>query len=155
MKQRIYVDTSVLGGVYDPEFEEWSSRLMREFNEGIKILVISDLTLRELESAPEHVQEVFKEIPEDNIEFVLFKDEAKELSEKYMKTGLIPSKSRLDAQHIALATIKKVNVLVSWNFKHIVNLDKIRIYNSVNLKYGYPLIEIRAPREILNDKGKD
>jgi hypothetical protein len=52
--------------------------------------------------------------------------------------------------HIALATLNNADVLASWNFKHIVNLDRIRLYNSINLRLGYRLIEIRTPREILN-----
>lgn len=57
-----------------------------------------------------------------------------------------------DAQHIAIATVARVDVLVSWNFKHIVNLQRIRGYNSVNLRKGYPLLEIRTPRELLTDE---
>ena len=59
-----------------------------------------------------------------------------------------------DALHIAIATINKVDVLVSWNFKHIVNINRIRLYNSVNLKSGYSMIDIRSPREILTEKEK-
>ena len=58
----------------------------------------------------------------------------------------------MDAQHIALASVVRADVLVSWNFKHIVNLNRIRLYNSVNMKLGYPLIDIRSPREVLNEK---
>jgi hypothetical protein len=61
----------------------------------------------------------------------------------------VPNKFYEDALHIAIATINQVNVLASWNFKHIVNLDRIRMYNSVNLKNGLPMLEIRTPREIL------
>ncbi|MBA5941756.1 MAG: hypothetical protein H0M93_00225, partial [Methanophagales archaeon] len=60
----------------------------------------------------------------------------------------------VDAQHIAIATVSRVDILVSWNFRHIVNLTKIRLYNSVNLKYGYPLLEIRSPREVCFMKDK-
>lgn len=59
-------------------------------------------------------------------------------------------KSRVDAQHIATATISRVDVLVSWNFKHIVNLEKIHGYNSVNLRLGYPILEIRTPIEVID-----
>ena len=74
----------------------------------------------------------------------------------YLEEGVITKKYFEDALHIAIATIYQVNVLASWNFKHIVNLDKIRLYNAVNLKNGYAMIEIRTPREILktgNDEG--
>lgn len=59
---------------------------------------------------------------------------------------------RIDAQHIAVATISRVDVLVSWNFSHIVNLARIRGYNSVNLRQGYPILEIRSPREVFSDE---
>jgi hypothetical protein len=55
----------------------------------------------------------------------------------------------VDAQHIAIATISRVEVLVSWNFRHIVNLQRIRGYNAVNLRDGYPLLEIRTPQEVI------
>jgi len=55
----------------------------------------------------------------------------------------------LTLKHFAIVTINRVDVLVSWNFRHIVDLSRIRLYNSVNLKYGYPLLEIRSPREVL------
>ena len=70
-------------------------------------------------------------------------------TETYLQDGVVSKKSRVDAQHIAIATINRTNVLVSWNFKHIVNLDKIHGYNAVNLKLGYPMIEIRTPIEVL------
>jgi len=57
-----------------------------------------------------------------------------------------------DAQHIAIATIEKVDILVSWNFKHIVNINRIHAFNSVNIRLGYPLLEIRTPREVLENE---
>jgi len=149
MKFRVYVDTSVLGGVYDEEFKEWSTKLIDEFKEGIKIAVISDLTLRELEDAPQKVRKVLEEIPNKNKEYVVLNEEARKLAEYYIKEGIVSEKYLVDAQHIAIATVYKVDVLVSWNFKHIVNLQKIKQYNAINLKYGYTLLEIRSPREVI------
>jgi hypothetical protein len=77
-------------------------------------------------------------------------DEAKELAYHYIEEEVVTEKFLVDAQHIAIATVNRVNVLVSWNFKHIVNLKKVRLYNSVNLKYGYHLLEIRSPVEVLD-----
>lgn len=65
---------------------------------------------------------------------------------------MIPGRMRADAQHIAIATVARVDVLVSWNFKHIVNLQRIYGYNSVNLRQGFPMIEIRTPREVLSNE---
>jgi len=152
LNMRVYMDTSVFGGCFDVEFEEWSNRLMEEFRLGLKTAVISDLTLRELEDAPSNVKGLFEEIPKEHKEFVILDDESRELARNYMKEGFIGEESLVDAQHIAVATVNKVDVLVSWNFKHIVNLTKIRHYNATNLKYGYPLLEIRDPREVLYEE---
>ena len=92
---------------------------------------------------------MLNKILRSDIEFVKFDDESKRLSEKYILENVITKQFIIDAQHIAIATVNKVDILVSWNFKHIVNLNRIRLYNSVNLKYGYSIIEIRSPREIL------
>jgi len=139
MRRRIYTDTSAVGGCFDVEFEHGSIPLFDAFRSGAAVLVVSDLTLAELEAAPEPVRDVLLSVPVEHIEFVSFSEEAAHLSE-----------SRIDAQHIATATICRADVLVSWNFKHIVNLERIHGYNSVNLRLGYPMLEIRSPMEVLN-----
>ncbi|MBI5001349.1 MAG: PIN domain protein [Euryarchaeota archaeon] len=149
MKLRVYVDTSVIGGIYDPEFKEWSGRLIEECMAGKITLVISDLTMRELDIAPEKVKKVVEGLPDKNLEFVVLSEEARQLAAYYIKEGAVSARHLVDAQHIAIATTKRVDVLGSWNFGHIVNLKRIRLYNAVNLKYGYPLIEIRSPREVV------
>ncbi len=151
LKSRIYTDTSVIGGYFDEEFQEFSRKLFEEFITGKKILVLSDLTLKELEFAPTPVQKVIQFVPEVNREYLLFDDEAQFLAAKYLEEGVVTEKYLLDAQHIAIATVARVDVLVSWNFKHIVNLSRIRLYNSINIKYGYPIIEIRSPREVIDE----
>ncbi len=152
MKARLYTDTSVIGGCFDNEFSEISLKLIDEFKNGNKILSISDLTLRELEDAPVEINKMLMQIPEKHKEYLYLNDEAKILAERYIREKVVSSKYLLDAQHIAIATINRVDVLVSWNFKHIVNLRRIHLYNSINLKYGYPLIEIRSPREVINEE---
>jgi len=149
MKQRVYIDTSVIGGCFDSEFKEWSNKLFDEFKSGRKMAVISDITLDELSDAPEIIRNNFKKIPENNIEILISDNETRKLAKQYILEGAVSKKYYEDALHIAIATINQVSVLASWNFKHIVNLDRIRLYNAVNLKNGYPLLEIRSPREIL------
>jgi len=151
MKLRLYTDTSVIGGCFDEEFLETSLKLIDEFKNGNKIIIISDLTIKELENAPSEVRKILGQIPEKHKEYLFFNEEAKMLAQRYIKEKVVSLKNLLDAQHIATATINRVDVLVSWNFKHIVNLRKIHLYNSINLKYGYPLIEIRSPREVINE----
>ena len=93
-----------------------------------------------------------KDIPRKNTEIAKLTDEAKQLSERYLKEKIVTKKSLAGTQHIAVATVQQVDLLVSWNFKHIVNYDKIRLYNAVNLKYGYKLLEIRNPRDLTDEK---
>ena len=148
---RVYIDTSVIGGCLDEEFSPWSNILFEEFKAGLKIPVVSDITMQEIEMAPLEVQKVVESVS-DKLESVLLDREAAVLAKAYLDEKIITDKYLLDAQHIALASIEKVDVLVSWNFKHIVNLNRIRLYNSVNLKKGYALIDIRSPREVINEE---
>lgn len=149
---RIYIDTSVIGGCCDEEFSEWSLRLMQEFRNGQNIAVISDITLQELEIAPDPVRSQLLDLPSTCREYVILDEEALRLTRAYLQEGVITEKYLLDAQHIAMATLSRVDVMVSWNFKHIVNINRIRLYNSVNLKHGYNLIDIRSPREVLYEE---
>ena len=152
MKPQIYTDTSVLGGCEDDEFRNSSRRLLEAFAGGELTLVLSELVLREIETAPEGVRMVIGRVPEAHIELVPLSSEAEELAAAYIEEGAIGARMRADALHIALATVARVDVLVSWNFKHIVNLRRIHAYNGVNLKRGYPLLEIRTPREAPGDE---
>jgi hypothetical protein len=149
MKRRIYTDTSVIGGCLDEEFSAGSLALFDCFRSGSALMVLSSLTLAELEAAPAKVQAVIKAVPKQFIDYIEFTQDASELAEVYLREGVVTKKCRVDAQHIATATVNRVDVLVSWNFKHIVNLERIHGYNSVNLRRGYPLLEIRTPIEVL------
>ena len=149
IKPRIYTDTSVIGGCLDREFQAGSEALFERFRSGSAIMMISGLTLLELENAPPSVQDVLDRIPSGNTHHVELTAEARQLADDYLSQGVVPPKSRTDARHIAIATIHLADVLVSWNFKHIVNLERIRSYNAVNLKKGYPMMEIRTPLEVL------
>jgi hypothetical protein len=152
MKPRVYVDTSVLGGCEDEEFSEHSIRLMETFVRGDRVLVLSILTIQELTAAPASVRQRLASVPEPYIETLPLDAEAEALAEEYVAAGVLTARMRADAQHIAMATLARVDVLVSWNFKHIVNLQRIHGYNSVNLRQGYPMIEIRTPREVMSDE---
>jgi hypothetical protein len=85
----------------------------------------------------------------ESIEYVFLSDEAISLADTYIAYGAVTEKHLIDAQHIAIATIERVDVLASWNFKQIVNLERIRKFNAVNLMQGYHLLEIRSPLEVL------
>ncbi|ESQ14536.1 MAG: PIN domain protein [Thiohalocapsa sp. PB-PSB1] len=150
MKRRVYADTSAIGGCCDVEFQHGSIPLFDAFRSGAEILVVSDITIAELEGAPESVRDVLLSVPKEHTELVRFSQEAEDLAEMYLREGVVSRKSRVDAQHIAIATVCRADVLVSWNFKHIVNLARIHGYCAVNLKLGYPMLEIRSPVEVLH-----
>jgi predicted nucleic acid-binding protein len=152
VKPRIYTDTSVLGGCEDDEFREPSRRLLEAFRRGELRLVLSELTIRELEGAPERVRALLGTVPDEYVEALALSPEAEDLASAYIADSAIGAGMRADALHIALATVARVDVLVSWNFKHVVNLKRIHAYNAVNLKRGYPLLEIRTPREVPGDE---
>ena len=150
MRPRLYFDTSVFGGIYDEEFEEVTSALFEKVKLGQIICVYSDLSTAELQNAPENVKQHFKSLPKEYIEFVEVTEEAFKLAEQYLSENVVGKTSTDDCRHIATATIHKVDYLVSWNFKHIVNVFRIRGYNAVNLKNGYIQLDIRSPKEIVN-----
>ena len=149
-KLRIYIDTSVIGGYFDNEFKEASIKLIDRFIKGEFQAVISDITQIELKNAPDKVKAVLKKIPKGNLEYVELTEDAADLTKKYISDGVLTKTKLVDAQHIAIATINKVDLIVSWNFKHIVNIDKIRGFNAVNLKMSYPIIDIRSPLEVIS-----
>jgi predicted nucleic acid-binding protein len=146
---RVYIDTSVIGGCFDKEFFEPSLALFQEFEKGIKIYVFSSMTIDELQNAPKFVSDKLYNLPDNCKEYLRVTNEIKELAVKYIEANAVTEKWMGDAMHIAIATIYKIDVLVSWNFKHIVNLQRIKQFNAVNLLNGYSTIEIRTPKEIL------
>ena len=149
MKSRIYIDTSVFGGYFDIEFEEFTRPLFeRIMNKEIRI-IFSSVTEDELEGAPEKVKQLIRSLPVDIVEFVEVTDESVELATTYINEKVVGKTSFDDCLHIALSTIHKADYLISWNFKHIVNVERIRGYNSVNIKLGYSTIDIRSPREFM------
>ncbi len=148
-KLTLYFDTSVIGGYYDTEFEKESKMLFDEIKNGNFHLIYSSVTEDELLEAPERVRNLLDSIPNNAKTKVELSQEAVDLGDSYISENVVGKTSREDCFHIALATINRVDVLVSWNFKHIVNIMKIRGYNSVNLKLGYPVIDIRSPKEIV------
>jgi predicted nucleic acid-binding protein len=150
MKQRIYIDTSVVGGYFDEEFKETTTKLFDRLNNNEIIFVVSDLLDLELLSAPQQVRQLLHNYSVDKYQRVELTEEAIKLADMYISEKVVGKTSLEDCRHIALATIHKVDVLASWNFKHIVNLDRIKGYNSVNMRLGYSIIEIRSPKDLVN-----
>ena len=149
MKQRIYIDTSVFGGYFDEEFMEHTIPLFDRIYSGDYVILYSTVTQEELENAPKKIRDLVKKIKVEQTEFIETTDEAIDLASEYITEKVVGKTSFADCLHIALATINRADFLISWNFKHIVNIERIRGYNSINIKNGYKQLEIRSPREFI------
>ncbi len=147
-KIRVYVDTSVFGGVSDEEFSESSRRFLGRISNGEFRIVVSSELLRELRSAPERIRRELDAIPDDLLEDVPVDAEVEALADAYVAAGVLGEASRSDAIHVSAATIARADLIVSWNFRHIVNFDRIRKYNAINVLKGYGPIDIRSPAEV-------
>lgn len=145
---RIYVDTSVFGGCFDPEFAEWSLGLMEDFRRARYRAVVSEVVSAEIAGAPEKVRIVFQEQLSHGAEIAVLSQEARILLDAYRNHEILGQRYRNDMLHIALATVAQTDALVSWNFKHIVRFDKIQQFNGVSLEHGYRSLAIYSPREV-------
>ena len=148
--QRIYIDTSVIGGCHDEEFARWSLGLMKDFRLGNFKAVVSIVVDAEIQDAPGKVRDTYSELIALDHEFLDVTEEAIGLADTYLERGILTAKFADDALHIALASVANVDVLVSWNFKHIVHFDKIRRFTAVNIERGYKPLQIYSPREVTN-----
>lgn len=149
--QRVYADTSVFGGCHDDEFKAASEALFARVIRGDFRLVLSALTAAELNAAPERVRAVLDAIPDGYLEFHAIAAEMEQLRDAYLAAGVLGASSEADALHVAAATVLGVDLIVSWNFKHIVQYAKIRGFNAVNLRHGYRAMEIYSPLEVTEE----
>jgi predicted nucleic acid-binding protein len=147
-KMRVYLDTSVFGGVNDEEFAEPSRRFLARLKSGEFTVVISTELLRELGSAPMTVRKELDDIPDELLENAAVDPRVEALADAYVASGVLGETSRSDAIHVATATVAEADVIVSWNFKHIVNYNRIRKYNAINVLQGFKPIEILSPAEM-------
>ncbi len=149
-RQRIYFDTSVFGGYFDNEFKEFTKPLFERINNGEFKVLLSAVLQRELEPAPEKIVNLITDLKSEYTEFLDEDDEVVDLATEYITEEVVGQTSYADCLHIALATINRADLLVSWNFMHIVNIERIRGYNSINIKNGYKQLEIRSPRDLMH-----
>ena len=149
--RRVYVDGCAVGGAFNRRFADETRPFWDAVRNGKIIVIVSDVLEKELQAAPERAQELINKLPESQIERIVSTTESNRLAAQYIAEKVVGESSLDDCRHIALATIAHADVLVSWNFKHIVNLDRIEGYNSVNMKLRYPQINIRTPYEVIHD----
>ena len=148
--KRVYVDNSVVSGMFDDNDHPKRAKPFWDavFSGKIRV-VLSDVLENEVNDAPQHVREFYGSIPESQIERIVRTGESDMLAEQYVLAGIVTENSKNDSRHVALASVARVDVLVSFNCTHIVTLDRIRKYNAINMLFGYPQIEIRTPDEVI------
>jgi len=146
--QNIYIDTSVIGGCFDNEFAKWSNGLIQDFRLGSFVPLLSEIISAEIENAPARVQKLYEELLALNPEVTVVNNEIADLADCYQERDILTPKYYDDGLHIAIATVIEADMLVSWNFRHIVRAENIRFFNAVNLENGYKPIQIYSPREV-------
>jgi hypothetical protein len=146
---RVYADTSVYGGCFDEEFARESQAFFEAVRTGRFTLVVSPTVLAELQRAPEQVRRILAGLPPHALEMIDFSDDIRLLREAYLSANVLGAEHQADAEHIASASVAEVDFVVSWNFKHIVQFEKIAGYQAVNLLNGYREIRIYSPKEVV------
>jgi len=148
---RVYADASVFGGWFDPEFDAATERFLERVRRGEVRLVVSGAVRDEIARAPEHVRRLFAALV-PAAEVVEVPDEAVQLQQAYIRHGVVSERWDADARHVAAATVLGCDAIVSWNFRHIVNWRRIRLYNEVNALAGYGPLAIHSPMEVVDDE---
>ena len=144
----LYLDTSVLGGHFDDEWQEATRELWRQMEAGQWRFLSSDVTTREIEGAPENVRELFGRTFAPAM-LLQPTAEMDALADAYLSQGVVTPRYADDALHVAVCTVARIEFLVSWNFKHLVNVRREAGFNAVNLLHGYPSIRIVNPLALI------
>lgn len=151
----LYLDTSVIGGFFDEEWQDATRELFRLADLGLYQLKVSVVTAKEMMGAPPEVQSHFANRFQDATNLLELTDEAETLAQAYLAAGVVTAKYADDARHIAVATVHALHLIVSWNFKHLANIKREAGFNAVNLLQGYPQIRIVTPLQLLNQADED
>lgn len=146
----------MIGGCLDTEFAKDSLRFMESVRQGQIIILVSEVVVREILQAPPRVQDILFSMPAQCVERVTLTTEILALRNEYMAARIVGTQSTDDATHVAAATVARADAIVSWNFAHIVRLDKMKAYNRVNLLNGYGILTIITPKEVhFDEPGKE
>ncbi len=149
---KLYLDTSVPNFLFAEDAKEKQKITEKLFSRDVRKqykFYVSGVVIREIEKAPSEKKKLLMDTLH-NIEVIEFTEEAEQLAQKYLSKGALPKKSEEDARHVAIATVNNMDAVVSWNFKHLVNLRRIKSVNLVNEEMGYKHIEIISPEEVVN-----
>jgi len=152
---RVYVDTSVFGGVFDDEFAEPSRRFFDRVRAGEFIVLVSETTLGEIAGAPRHIRDFFDDMPQDSLVETADSPEVEDLTQAYIAAGVVTVGHLADARHVAAAVVAEADFVLSWNFRHLVNYRRQRGYNAISELNGYRRISILSPLEVFHDEEQD
>lgn len=156
MRLKLYLDTSILGAVCDPGPEERlmaTRRILDGLRSGWWDGYVSALVLEEVSRAHESIRKkIARELEKSPLMVLEESPESVALARSYVEARAIPAEYEDDARHIAIATVNDITVIVSWNFRHMVNVERKRRINSVNLREGFPLIDIVSPWEVSDEE---
>jgi hypothetical protein len=148
----LYFDTSVLGALTDRGEKhrlDLTRALLRDAANGVHIGIVSNIVNEELEQASADVRKIIREgLQSVEFEVVVEDEESRVLFGEYIAARIVPVRYRDDLRHVAVATVARVDALVSWNFRHLVNVSTRRAVHAVNIRLGYPMIEIVSPEEV-------
>lgn len=146
---RAYLDASAVGGPFDMEFAEPSRKLVAAILRGAVVPLISETLAAEIADAREEVQALLDQITQAGAERLSLSPEALALRAAYLAAGVVTRKYADDAMHVAQATVARADVVVSWNFRHLVNPARVRAFNGVNLAHGYGMVVILTPADVV------
>ena len=155
-KLKIYLDTSVISYLDQPDSQEkmeQTRKLWKILQIGKYDVVISDLVLIEINECKEPKRSILKEyLAQINYKRVNITEETEEIANEIIKEGILNPKSFDDCLHIASAIISDCNIIISWNFKHMVNVDTINGVRKITFAKRYNNIDIYAPYVLLSEK---
>lgn len=147
----LYMDNSVLGGYFDDEFSEATRALWKLAQQGHYRFVASVVTAQEAALAPHRVVQLFEQTFPNDTQLLAFTSRSRELAEAYVKAGVVTEKYADDARHVSIATTHGIGLIVSWNFHHLVNYHRETHFNQINTEFGYPILRIVSPQELIYD----
>ena len=145
----LYLDTSVIGGYFDDEWKEATQELWRLRDAGRFHFQTSIIAFDEITQAPDEVRELFHRTFADPPSLLMVTEEMEELAEAYLAASVVSPKYTDDARHVAVVSVLRLDFLVSWNFKHLVNVQREAGFNAVNLLQGYPPVRIINPLQLI------
>jgi hypothetical protein len=152
---KVYLETTLFNFYVDEDRDAHAEtvKLFKEIAEGKYEAYSSDYVIDELERAPEEKREkMFNLFSQFGIKVLGPDTAADKLADLYVSEGIIPLKYRTDGLHIAIATVNRLDMIVSMNFQHIVKRKTVKMTGAINILNGYQVIEIYSPMEVVENE---